>query len=118
MIDRYAIKMAPAMSHPEIMKQFAAGAAGTPQMNGQMVALTANFQGAAASRLGSSREWYAPSSGLFRVERSWQGHGGTDSPPRRRLRCPSVAGRPCPPSVADGAGCVRDQTGYRVLLSA
>ena len=52
---------------------FAAGAAGTPQMNGQMVTLTANFQGAAAARLGSSREWYAPSSGLFRVERSWQG---------------------------------------------
>jgi hypothetical protein len=50
----------------------AAGAAGTPQMNDQMVALTANFQGPAASQLGSSHEWYAPSSGLFRVERSWQ----------------------------------------------
>jgi hypothetical protein len=52
---------------------FAAGAAGTTQIDDQMVALTATFQGTAASQLGSSREWYAPSSGLFRVERSWQG---------------------------------------------
>src|SRR5207249_6817157 len=51
----------------------AAGAAGAPQTNKLMVALTANFQGAFASQLGSSREWYAPSSGLFRVERGWQG---------------------------------------------
>ena len=56
-----------------IVAAFAAGAAGTPRMTDQLVALTANFQGAAASQLGSSREWYSPSSGLFRVERSSQG---------------------------------------------
>jgi hypothetical protein len=38
-----------------------------------VLVLTARFGGKAASVFGSSREWYAPASGLFRVEREVQG---------------------------------------------
>jgi len=44
MIDRYAIKMAPAMSHPEIMKQFAAGAGPTPDQTSALSKVKAKVE--------------------------------------------------------------------------
>jgi hypothetical protein len=44
MIDRYTIKMAPAISHAELMKQFQTGAAPTPDQVNQLSKLKAKVE--------------------------------------------------------------------------